>query len=709
MLEGSGTFDRANATGKLALNSSAASLAQITGLIAPLAPSVASRLNAMGLGRGAGAPQARARPRQGRRAAPIAPARAPRSTSTRRSSRAPPRSRHKPEAAALREIDLDKLRQSEISLESKLSSEQGAVAARLARARRHDRGGRRSGAIPGLGDRRVGRAAAAQDQSHRARASTPRRRAPPIPCASTAQGQRRLEGAQPQSRAAVRSQAVRQARAKHQPVVARVAARRQADLRGSGQRDGGFAAARPRGGDARRRTQGRGRSRPRRARSCAGLRAGDRCRRARRGRAVRLRAVEGLARADRVSGVARACCRAAASCARVSGTVKGDGQSLVVRRHQGRHRRRRGERQYRRQADRERPCAECAPCAQRRRRRRLALSRARDARRPRLVADDAGKPGPQRVGADRRALGQRHRDAGIRRASPVSIRAPSMSRSAPATPARRPTTSGCARSSSRRCRAARCWSPRRKFRSRSGTAGFASAPPRSMPKSPAPSFPVATIFPPIRPISARPLTSAAAGQAASRPEIQMFAAGSPDALDRTVDVAALSSWLAVRAIDRETRRLDSIERGEPTPASIAGAGPAGEPAQATRAASRRRRSPRLPASDEADARPRSAPVPPSRNPPAANAPPPANASSGAANAPVVSQQVPPPLPPPIEVRPAPSVVARPPKPKPPLVLTPPPARVHHSPRSRNRRVSAAFRQVQIDGDMAARHRAHASM
>jgi hypothetical protein len=40
--------------------------------------------------------------------------------------------------------------------------------------------------------------------------------------------------------------------------------------------------------------------------------------------------------------------------------------------------------------------------------------------------------------------------------------------------------------------------------------------------------------------------------------------------------------------------------------------------------------------------------------------------------PVVGQQVPP-LPPPIEVRPAPNVIARPPKPKaqPPLLLTPP--------------------------------------
>ena len=65
------------------------------------------------------------------------------------------------------------------------------------------------------------------------------------------------------------------------------------------------------------------------------------------------------------------------------------------------------------------------------------------------------------------------------------------------------------------------------------------------------------------------LASTAAGPATSRPEIQLFAAGSPDALNRTVDVAALSSWLAVRAIDRETRRLDSIERGEPPP-GIAG-------------------------------------------------------------------------------------------------------------------------------------------
>src|SRR5262249_20812270 len=50
-----------------------------------------------------------------------------------------------------------------------------------------------------------------------------------------------------------------------------------------------------------------------------------------------------------------------------------------------------------------------------------------------------------------------------------------------------------------------------------------------------------------------------------RPEIQLFTAGTPDAMTRSVDVAALSSWLAVRAIDHETKRLDAIERGEPPP------------------------------------------------------------------------------------------------------------------------------------------------
>jgi AsmA-like C-terminal region len=156
---------------------------------------------------------------------------------------------------------------------------------------------------------------------------------------------------------------------------------------------------------------------------------------------------------------------------------------------------------------------------------------------------------------------------------------------------------------------------------------------------------------------------AGAGQA-SPPEISIFATGTPDALDRTVDVAALSSWLAVRAIDRETRRLDSIERGEVTPASIPPVQPMSLPEPAS------------PSQPSADAPPRllpprprvSAPRPPAvPSPPAVNAPP---AGNPAASGPLVSQQQAPPLPPPIDVRSAPAVV-RPARPKPPLMLTPP--------------------------------------
>jgi large subunit ribosomal protein L24 len=142
------------------------------------------------------------------------------------------------------------------------------------------------------------------------------------------------------------------------------------------------------------------------------------------------------------------------------------------------------------------------------------------------------------------------------------------------------------------------------------------------------------------------LAATATASASSRPEIQLFAAGSPDALDRTVDVAALSSWLAVRAIDRETRRLDSIERGEPPPAVPASIPPSVVAPPAATAPKPKVSAPRPPF------------APPVPGPP------------------VAGQQAAP-LPPPIEVRPAPNAFApaapRPPKPRPPLVLTPPPA------------------------------------
>ncbi|MDE2603511.1 MAG: hypothetical protein KGL62_14250, partial [Bradyrhizobium sp.] len=143
------------------------------------------------------------------------------------------------------------------------------------------------------------------------------------------------------------------------------------------------------------------------------------------------------------------------------------------------------------------------------------------------------------------------------------------------------------------------------------------------------------------------------GAATGHPEIQLFAAGPPDRLSRSVDVSALSSWLAERAIDRETRRLDSLEHGEQpqaVPASIppsALAHPsAGGPAAATQDPRRIPLKPRAAAP---------------RRPPAATA-----------ARPVVSQQMAP-LPTPGEVRPAPGTPRPPPKPRPPITLTPPAA------------------------------------
>lgn len=153
------------------------------------------------------------------------------------------------------------------------------------------------------------------------------------------------------------------------------------------------------------------------------------------------------------------------------------------------------------------------------------------------------------------------------------------------------------------------------------------------------------------------LTPIMTGLSGAPPEIQLFAAGPPDRLNRTVDLAPLSSWLAVRTIDRETRRLDAIERGEPPPATAAlptlvSPDPAPEPSLTDVP---------MPGRD-----PRRAPPPKPKAPPTPKAP---QAAPAAPSPPLASQQVAP-LPPPIEVRPAPGPPPPRPKPKPPLVLTP---------------------------------------
>jgi len=142
-----------------------------------------------------------------------------------------------------------------------------------------------------------------------------------------------------------------------------------------------------------------------------------------------------------------------------------------------------------------------------------------------------------------------------------------------------------------------------------------------------------------------------------RPEIQLLAVGTPDALSRSVDVAPLSSWLAVRAIDHETRRLDAIERGEPPPPApppivlpADGQQPLPEAALPPAPATTKGRDPRRPPAKKAAA-PR---------PPVVNAP----------SAPVAGQPQVAPLPPPIDVRPAPGAAKPRPPLRPPLALTP---------------------------------------
>nr|WP_210313417.1 AsmA family protein [Rhodopseudomonas rhenobacensis] len=182
------------------------------------------------------------------------------------------------------------------------------------------------------------------------------------------------------------------------------------------------------------------------------------------------------------------------------------------------------------------------------------------------------------------------------------------------------------------------------------------------------------------------LTSTATPADPRPPDIAILAAGSPDGLIRIVDVGGLSAWLAGRRIDAETRRLQAMERDEvpasPTPVAIPPAAPVTRPAQPAPPADPPFAASESPVSNvpmpERDPR---EPAPKSAKPKAneVRAPerpaerPPARASTPSAQ---LSGERVAPLPPPINIRPAPGD-NRPAagdtrqRPRPPLQLTPP--------------------------------------
>ena len=127
---------------------------------------------------------------------------------------------------------------------------------------------------------------------------------------------------------------------------------------------------------------------------------------------------------------------------------------------------------------------------------------------------------------------------------------------------------------------------------------------------------------------------AMSGAMKDAPDIQIFLRGTADRIARDVDVAALSSWLSLRAIERETQRLDALEKPgalpppKPVPASNPLINPFAQPEQQALPPSEVR----IPGSDPRKHKP--LPHVPRVQPPSAGAPP----SS---------------LPPPIDIKPAP--------------------------------------------------------
>ena len=656
VVEGSGAFDRTNATGKLALNSSAASLAQIAAMIAPFAPSVAARFNAMGLSPG---------PTRLKLALAVDKdaSRTDRASAYATLDLDAPQFKGsatitaRPEAAALRANDLDKLRLSEISLDSKLSSERGASLLTLlgldGTIAAADGPGRFQGSVNGVWGAplrlKISLAGAGLD--------------------AEAQGTVEPWAPQPRGSVTLKARGINLAPLfdlkPSDRLVQNISVSSRVSLLGGKltfeDLDGAMAGSRLRGRvaltlEGERNVEGE-----------VGLDALE--------LAPALTLAIGAAGRDpgeplgsgllkgwrgRIAFQAlRGVLPGGAELRPVSGIVKSDGQSLVFDGLKGGI----GGGEANASIDARQTASGLALNA------RLQLSAVDGAAlRYRALAMPAGRASMQMTvasqGGSASALTgalsgsgtvtlESARVAGLDpRAFDVAIRASDAGQATDDIRLRKivePVLSGGALSVA----SAQIPFTIRDGRLRVGATTLDAEGARAIVSG---GYDIPADQADIR----ATVASAGAGQTASRPEIQVFAAGSPDALDRTVDVAALSSWLAVRAIDRETRRLDSIERGEPTPASIP---PViapditlpGQPLSEAPFTGRdlRRLQPR----------PKVGAPRPLVAPPVINSPP-------APTAPVVSQQVAP-LPPPIEVRPPPSVVVRPPKPRPPLVLTPP--------------------------------------
>ena len=314
-LDGAGNFDRVNATGWFALNSSAASLGRLTSLIVPFSPALAARLNAMGTSPGPARLKLALDLTRNAGQSDRVQARAISRSRLDRYSRASPRSPPGRPSRQSRASISPRSGAVKSGSSSKLSSEQGRALLALLGLDRTVAAGdgpaQFEGTATGAWGAPLRLKAKISGTGLEAEAEGSAE-----PWAPGGQGQSLPESSQRRFRAAARSQAGGYAGAEHRPVFARAAHRQQADLRRSRQQRRRFAPARQRGGDARRGEGDRGRNRRRAARAGAGLCPGARRRRTRCRRAARHRAGEGLARQDRVSGAARPACRAEANCSR---------------------------------------------------------------------------------------------------------------------------------------------------------------------------------------------------------------------------------------------------------------------------------------------------------------------------------------------------------------------------------------------------------